>query len=66
MSTDKEPSGPEKALADLEELRPLAEAGANQTQIRAFLEEKGWSGIKFHSDDKGNPGVAPSLTEEKK
>lgn len=44
------------------EMGKMKESGANNTQIRAFLEEKGWTGIKFDTDDIGiNPGVPPQL-----
>ncbi len=61
MSEDKspKPSG-SFDLIILEQASKMKKDGANNTQIRAFLEEHGMTGIVFEEDDIGkNPGIPP-------
>ena len=60
--TDKNELGSLKAMLNIaEEAKKLQDNGANNTQIRAFMEENGFSKVKFHNDDIGvNPGIEPT------
>lgn len=54
----------DKDLEVLNQAKKMKDDGANNTQIRAYLEEHGMKNIEFENDDIGeNPGVPPILRQ---
>jgi hypothetical protein len=60
MGTQDSSQSKDSEIKFLEKALEMKEKGANNTQIRAFLEEHGMSQIVFEEDDAGkNPGLLP-------